>query len=79
MTTHKNKLDGFYIGETVYTGPNSTHKVTIEKFMIVCNGNGRYTNFYPNIDAIDWLNKNKFDYRGLIPKGLAINATEQNG
>ena len=46
MTTHaKNKLDGFYIGETVYTGPNSTHKVTIEKFMIVCNGNGRYTNF----------------------------------
>ena len=26
----------------------------------------------------DWLNKNHFDYRGLIPKGLAINATELN-
>lgn len=25
---------------------------------------------------IDWLNKNMFDYRGLIPKGLAIEATE---
>ena len=26
--------------------------------------------------AIDWLNKNMFDYRGLIPKGLALEATE---
>lgn len=25
---------------------------------------------------IDWLNKNMFDYRGLIPKGLALEATE---
>ena len=24
---------------------------------------------------IDWLNANHFDYRGLIPKGLAIDAT----
>ena len=24
----------------------------------------------------DWLNKKMFDYRGLIPKGLAIEATE---
>ena len=24
---------------------------------------------------IDWLNKNHFDYRGLIPMGLAIDAT----
>ena len=27
---------------------------------------------------IDWLNKNHFDYRGLIEKGLAIDATELN-
>ena len=27
---------------------------------------------------IDWLNKNHFDYRGLIPKGLAIDATNLN-
>ena len=26
----------------------------------------------------DWLNKNHFDYRGLIPKGLAIDATGLN-
>lgn len=26
----------------------------------------------------DWLNKNHFDYRGLIPKGLAIDATNLN-
>ena len=33
---------------------------------------------YPNSDAIDWLNKNHFDYRGLIEKGLAIDATGLN-
>ena len=27
---------------------------------------------------IDWLNKNHFDYRGLIEKGLAIDATGKN-
>ena len=26
--------------------------------------------------VIDWLNKNMFDYRGLIPKGLALEAPE---
>ena len=29
-------------------------------------------------DSIDWLNKNHFDYRGLIEKGLANDATELN-
>lgn len=27
------------------------------------------------VDAIDWFNKNHFDYRELIPLGLAIDAT----
>lgn len=27
---------------------------------------------------IDWYNKNHFDYRGLIPMGLAIDATGKN-
>ena len=31
-----------------------------------------------DMDAIDWLNKNHFDYRGLIDKGLAIDATNLN-
>lgn len=31
-----------------------------------------------NYDAIDWLNKNHFDYRGLISMGLAKDATGLN-
>lgn len=31
-----------------------------------------------NYHQIDWLNKNHFDYRGLIPMGLAIDATNNN-
>ena len=27
------------------------------------------------VDFVDWLNENHFDYRGLIEKGLAIDAT----
>lgn len=30
------------------------------------------------IEGLDWLNKNYFDYRGLISMGLAIDATELN-
>ena len=30
------------------------------------------------IEGIDWLNKNHFDYRCLIPMGLAIDATGLN-
>lgn len=30
------------------------------------------------VDFIDWLNKNHLDYRGLIEKGLAIDATGLN-
>ena len=33
---------------------------------------------YPDDIGIDWCNKNHFDYRGLIPKGLAIDATGLN-
>ena len=34
--------------------------------------------YYDTIESIDWLNKNHFDYRGLIPLGLAINCTNLN-
>lgn len=30
------------------------------------------------LDVIDWLNAHHFDYRGLIEKGLAIDATGLN-
>ena len=35
-------------------------------------------NGYPMYNHIDWLNKNHFDYRGLIEKGLAIDCTNLN-
>ena len=52
--------------------------------------NGRHYEYYlkdfvgtkeepiANVDAIDWLNAHHFDYRGLIPKGLAIEVTKEN-
>lgn len=33
---------------------------------------------YPTLKSFDWLNAHHFDYRGLIPKGLAIEVTEEN-
>ena len=37
-----------------------------------------YDSSYSISDSIDWLNENHFDYRGLIEKGLAIDATGLN-
>lgn len=37
-----------------------------------------YDSSYSISDSIDWLNKNHFDYRGLIEKGLAIDCTNLN-
>ena len=33
-----------------------------------------HTEYSWTAKTIDWLNANHFDYRGLIPKGLAIEA-----
>ena len=32
----------------------------------------------PTLASFDWCDKNHFDYRGLIPMGLAIDATDKN-
>ena len=37
-----------------------------------------YDSSYSISDSIDWLNKNHFDYRNLIDKNLAIDATGLN-
>ena len=34
--------------------------------------------YFDTYESIDYLNKNKFDYRYLIPMGLAIDATNLN-
>ena len=41
-------------------------------------GGSQYTDLEIYLEVIDWLNKNHFDYRGLIEKGLAIDATGLN-
>lgn len=45
------------------------------EFLSTCNG---YCDYYWTEETFDWLNKNHFDYRGLIPKGLAIDCTNLN-
>lgn len=37
-----------------------------------------YDEIISSIDIFDWLNKNMFDYRGLIPQNLAIEITDEN-
>lgn len=40
---------------------------------------GNHFVYIEDVDIfIDWLNENHFDYRDLIPKGLAIEVTEEN-
>ena len=43
-----------------------------KEYLNTCNG---YCTYYWTEETFDWLNKNHFDYRGLIPMGLAIDAT----
>ena len=47
----------------------------------MCNGVemvGRLSGLKMFDKAFNWLNENHFDYRGLIEKGLAIDATDKN-
>jgi hypothetical protein len=37
-----------------------------------------FMNIQLGYPSVDWFNKNHFDYRGLIPMGLAIDATGKN-
>ena len=43
-----------------------------KEYLNTCNG---YCTYYWTEETFDWLNKNHFDYRGLITMGLAIDAT----
>lgn len=46
-----------------------------QEYINTCNGCCTY---YWTDETFDYLNKNRFDYRGLIPKGLANDATGLN-
>ena len=42
------------------------------EYLNTCNG---YCTYYWTDETFDWLNENHFDYKHLIEKGLAIDAT----
>lgn len=45
------------------------------EFLSTCNC---YCSYYWTEETFDWLNKNHIDYRGLIDKGFAIDASNLN-
>lgn len=47
-----------------------------EFYSLICENGEIYVSM--DLRGYDWLNENHFDYRGLIPKGLALNATGLN-
>lgn len=59
-----------------YLFPMSSMTEEQEKeYLNTCNG---YCTYYWTDETFDWLNENHFDYRGLIPMGLANDATGKN-
>lgn len=49
---------------------------TISIWGEVRESKSHYTDICPTIEGYDWLNAHNFDYRGLIPMGLAIDCTK---
>ena len=47
-----------------------------EEYSLFIGEKNGYSYFIDPISQMDWLNKNMFDYRGLIEKGLALEAPE---
>ena len=62
---YDNSWSAWIVFKSSYTYSKST----------TCFGVGRVT-WETTINEIDWLNAHLFDYRGLIPKGLALPATD---
>lgn len=46
-----------------------------KEYALVMSGNNLSYSHLLGMSAEDWFNKNHFDYRGLIDKGLAIDCT----
>ena len=58
------------------TCPNGTGYFNEQYLVCPINHFGEQISFDFMSDIIDWLNSHYFDYRGLIPMGLALEATE---
>lgn len=78
-------LDSLYIENTkVYLRPMSSMTEEEKKeYKALCIektftfGTWQKVKWYDTWKSIDWLNAHHFDYRGLIEKGLAIEAPEE--
>lgn len=72
--TEEEKEELFILSTMGNTGVNTCW----ESFGVeIISTHPRYGDHYStDYKVIDWLNKNMFDYRGLIEKGLAIEAPE---
>lgn len=57
------------------TGVEVLEYLSLKESIVASDG---ITYFFETPESIDWLNKNMFDYRGLIPIGLANDATRLN-
>ena len=77
------KIDGLLRGLSdfkMYLRPlSSMTEEENKQYESICdlymNGQG-VKHFFNNIATIDWYNRKHFDYRGLIEKGLALQAPE---
>jgi hypothetical protein len=49
--------------------------ISLKESIVACDD---ITYAFETYKSIDWLNAHHFDYRGLIPKGLAIGVTPDN-
>ena len=67
-------FDNYLCKPYLFPMSNMTEEQTNE-YLETCFGQNPH---FPSLASYDWLNKNHFDYRGLIPKGLAIDATGLN-
>lgn len=61
------KITDEYIDVIIDDGVSSIKRITLW-----------YDELVTSIECFDWLNKYYFDYRGLIPKGLAIAVNKSN-
>jgi len=77
------KIDGLLRGLSdfkMYLRPlSSMTEEENKQYESICdlymNGQG-VKHFFNNVATIDWYNRKHFDYRGLIEKGLALQAPE---
>ena len=54
------------------------YTMTEEQYKTYCELEHSGNMEHLSLQLLEWLNKNHFDYRGLIEKGLAIDATDKN-